>query len=422
MTVLFMVVYGWINSYTATRADVGVFRFGWENGVPFIPFFVLPYMSLDTFFLLSPFFCKNTEERRGLEKQVISGILISGLCFLLWPLHVTFHRPTNLTGPIGWLFNHFLALDPPFNACPSLHIVLSGVLLPRYLKRASRPVAALLWIWFALIAASTLLTYQHQFIDVIGGAALTGILFLLFPEKNSRFQLSHSHQIAANYLFGSLLFTAVALKIGGLAYILLWQSVAMLWVSAGYFGLGPLPYSKHDGRISLVSRILLAPALIGQWLSLRFYALQGPAFQRVLPNAWMGRLLSSKEAQTLVDQGVTAVLDLTCEFDETKVFLKKGILYKNIQILDLTAPTRAQTREAIRFLSDVFKSNGKVYVHCKAGYSRTAAVVGAWILFSNQELSADHVMGMLRKARPQMVIRPEAQDALRSIVEEPRTA
>jgi protein phosphatase len=53
-----------------------------------------------------------------------------------------------------------------------------------------------------------------------------------------------------------------------------------------------------------------------------------------------------------------------------------------------------------------------VYVHCKVGYSRTAAVAGAYLLKSGQAEGVEQAVGMLRQARRGMIIRPEALQSL----------
>src|SRR5262249_38703632 len=109
------------------------------------------------------------------------------------------------------------------------------------------------------------------------------------------------------------------------------------------------------------------------------------------------------------ERGVTSVLDLTAEFSEAAPFLKAG--YLNLPILDLTAPTRGQLDTAVRFISERIAS-GVVYVHCKIGYSRTAAMVGAYLLASGQAHDVDDALDILRRTRPSIVVRPEAHAAL----------
>ncbi len=87
------------------------------------------------------------------------------------------------------------------------------------------------------------------------------------------------------------------------------------------------------------------------------------------------------------------------------------LAYINIQVLDLTELGLAQLQEAVDFVGRE-SGSGTVYIHCKAGYSRTAAVAGACLLASGEANSVDQAVTMLRKARPSIVIRPEARAAL----------
>jgi protein-tyrosine phosphatase len=52
-------------------------------------------------------------------------------------------------------------------------------------------------------------------------------------------------------------------------------------------------------------------------------------------------------------------------------------------ILDLTAANSDQLREGVEFISQRAQT-GIVCVHCKVGYSRSAVVVGAYLLASGQ--------------------------------------
>ena len=103
------------------------------------------------------------------------------------------------------------------------------------------------------------------------------------------------------------------------------------------------------------------------------------------------------------------MLDLSAEFSEAKPFRK--INYRNIPVLDLTAPTQAQLVEISKFIGN-HSRNGAVYVHCKIGYSRSAAAVTAYLIMSGKVKTAEEAFAMIRRVRPSVVIRPEVRSAL----------
>ena len=86
--------------------------------------------------------------------------------------------------------------------------------------------------------------------------------------------------------------------------------------------------------------------------------------------------------------------------------------YRNIPLLDLTAPTEYQLRAAVAFITREV-ARGTVYIHCKIGFSRSAAVAGAYLLASRNATTVDEAVARLRKVRPAIVIRPEAMEAIR---------
>src|SRR5439155_5104981 len=120
-----------------------------------------------------------------------------------------------------------------------------------------------------------------------------------------------------------------------------------------------------------------APCLLGQELSLLYYRRQCRPWDKVTPEVWIGRTLNHGEATAAARLGVTAVLDLTAEFSEATPF--RALIYRNIPILDLTAPSIDQLHEMAAFI-DHESHNGVVYIHCKIGYSRTAAAAAAYLL------------------------------------------
>lgn len=410
LSLLFLVVYGTCNWITSLRSDVGSFYFEWERHIPFVPLAIIPYMSIDLFFLAAPFVCRTDRQRRTLSNRIIAAILIAGLCFLLFPLKFAFDRP-SADGVLGVIFDKFREMDKPFNEFPSLHIALRTILAVLFVGVTAGLTKWTLRIWFVLIGLSTLLTYQHHVIDVVGGFALGVICIHLFQDEPLARPVVVNRRIGIYYLAVAIFFMCTAVAGGPIAWILLWPAFSMGLVAAGYFGLGAGVYRKRDGRLRATTWLLLWPVLLAQRLSLIYYARQCNPWDRLTDRVWIGRLLSDTEAQRAIEQGVTAVLDLTGEFSEAAPF--RSLQYQNLAVLDLTAPSPDQFSLAVEFIQG-HRENGVVYVHCKVGYSRTAGVAGAWLLAHGAAETIDDAVRKLREARPSIIIRPEIHSALQA--------
>jgi protein-tyrosine phosphatase len=364
---------------------------------------IVPYMSIDLFFIAAPFLCRTESELRTLRRRIIFGIIVAGLCFLLFPLRFAFERP-SADGWLGVVFDAFRKMDKPYNLLPSLHITLRTILAAVYARHTRGPWRVLSHIWFSLIGISTLLTYQHHIVDVAGGFVLATLCFYTFREVPTKLPVLTNRRVGGYYAIATaaLVFPAVLLRPWGLLF--LWPAVALSIVSAAYFGVGPGIYRKTNGRLPLSTRCVLGPFLLGQWVSLRYYQRQCRTWDAVMPSVLIGRKLTNREAAKAVSRGVIAVLDLTAEFDEAKSFLK--LHYCNVPVLDLTAPTQKQFRAMAEFIAK-HCTNGIVYVHCKIGYSRSAGAVGAYLLASGRVDSVDEALAAIRAVRPSMIVRPE---------------
>jgi dual specificity protein phosphatase-like protein/PAP2 superfamily protein len=408
LSVLFLIVYGGCNWITAHRANVGTFYLEWERKIPFVPFFILPYMSIDLFFVVAPFLCRTDRELSVLTKRIAAAIVVAGICFLIFPLRFAFPRP-HADGWLGILFDWFRGMDAPYNLLPSLHAAFTLILCDVYFRHTRGFVRAVIMIWFALIALSPVLTCQHHSIDIVGGFVLAGYCFYLFRERTPALPVIANRRIGLYYTVGA----AIAVVVGSILWpwgvLLFWPAIALGIMASAYFGRGPIVYHKADGKLPWSTRFVLAPCLIGQYFSLLYYRTQCRSWDKITPEIWIGGKLDSRGAKNVLCAGVVSVLDLTAEFSEATPFRK--IHYRNIPVLDLTAPTRAQLLTASEFIAK-HSRNGAVYVHCKIGYSRSAAAVAAYLIMSGKAKSAEDAFAMIRRVRPSVIIRPEVHSAL----------
>ncbi len=431
LSLLFLAVYGGTNWITTLRTDVGTWYFAWELAIPLVPLMIVPYMSIDLFFVAAPFLCQSEQEIRTFARRVTFAIFVAGTFFLLLPLQLGFPREP-VAGWLGVIFDWFRGMDQPHNLFPSLHIALRTLLAELYARHTRGLVRTGVHVWFSLIGFSTVLTHQHHLVDIAGGFVLAGFAFYFFPQSNPRLgtggtvlktvpdglqirptTVVANFRIGIWYGAGAAAFLVLAVVVWPVGAFVLWPAAVLGIVAAGYFGLGPGIFRKSDGRLPLSTRFVFAPILLGQYLSLVYYRRQCRAWDEVTRGVLIGRQLNDAEAAEAVKQGVTAVLDLTAEFSEAEPFL--AVNYRNLPILDLTAPTPEQLHEAAAFISDE-SAKGTVYVHCKIGYSRSAAVLGAFLLASGQAASAEEAIVLLRQARPALIVRPEALGALRDFI------
>ncbi|HEX4640478.1 MAG TPA: phosphatase PAP2/dual specificity phosphatase family protein [Chthoniobacterales bacterium] len=408
LSALFVVVYGWCNWFTAQRANVPSLYFEWERSIPFVPLMIVPYMSIDLFFVAAPFLCRTNRELAIFSKRIAAAILIGGVCFLLFPLRFAFERP-HAAGWLGALFDWFRGMDQPYNLLPSLHIALRTILAELYARHTRGSLRAASNLWFILIGLSAVLTYQHHVMDVVAGFALGVWCLYFFPESNAPSPVIPNRRVGSYYFAGAFVAAGLIVFFWPWGALLIWPAVSLGIMAAAYFRFGPEVFRKRNGRLPWTTWWTLAPVLLGQEISRRYYRRQGRAWDELTPRVWIGGVLNRDEAFAVVQQGVAAVLDLTAEFSEPAPL--RALNYKNVPILDLTAPTPAQLEEMVLFIERESET-GIVYVHCKIGYSRTAAVAAAYLVRSGLAPTASEAMDQLRRVRPCVVMRPEVLAAL----------
>ena len=409
LSALFLVVYGWTNWSASQRSDVGTLVFEWERLIPFVPLMIAPYMSIDLFFVAAPFLCSNDRELATFSKRIAAAILVAGICFLLFPLRFAFERP-HADGWLGALFNWFRTMDQPFNLLPSLHIALRTLLAEFYARHTRGFLRHASNVWFVLIGFSAVLTYQHHVMDVVGGFALGAYCLYFIREPAPRLPVIENRRVGAYYAIGAVIVTALAVVFWPWGAFLIWPALSLAIVAAAYFGVvGPGIFHKRDGKLPWTTWWALWPFLLGQHLSRLYYRRQCRAWDQLTPRIWIGSALTRREAKAAIELGVTAVLDLTAEFSAPTPL--RHATYRNIPVLDLTAPSLAQLQEMVTFIDHESRA-GIVYIHCKIGYSRTAAAAGAYLLWSGTAGSVPEAIEHLRKARPTIVMRPEVVAAL----------
>ncbi|MGB0744510.1 MAG: dual specificity protein phosphatase family protein [Opitutales bacterium] len=216
-------------------------------------------------------------------------------------------------------------------------------------------------------------------------------------------------RVGLYYMVGAVALLTLAWVLAPWGYVLLWPGLSLGLVALAYFGSGGKIYGKKNGAHPAWSKLLHLFTICGHEISRRAYAKNSEPWNNLAPKLLIGRQLTRSEISALLEESVTAVLDLTAEFSEPLEL--RELNYLNLPLLDLTAPGEDELQTALDFI-DRHIETGTVYIHCKIGYSRTAAISGCYLLHSRQAKDPDEVFALLRRARPSIVIRPEAREAI----------
>lgn len=407
----FFSTYGYATHVTAALPDVPSVVFAWEHLIPFWPWTIVPYWSIDLLYGLALLLCTSRRELGALVKSLLTVQILSIACFLAFPLRFTFERPRP-DGIFGALFDILMGFDKPFNQAPSLHIGLLVILWIVWARHAQGPARAVVHIWFFLIGLSVLTTYQHHFLDVPTGALAGAFSAWLWPHQGTEpwrgLRLARAplrQRIGAAYLLGSALLIWLGTFGGGWLWSL-WPATSLLLVGGHYLVGGPHGFQKTSPWPTPASFLLHAPYTACAWINSRLWSLGSAPSYLVADNVMIGRIPSTRTAR---EAGHATVLDLAAELPGPRVECWIGL-----PCLDLVAPGIDDLVRA----SDLVESSrarGPVMVCCALGRSRSALVVAAWLVRTGRAGSADQAMTRIRQVNPKVVLPASHRELLQHI-------
>jgi len=157
-------------------------RIGWDDKFPFMPAFVIPYLSGYLLSVLAYFAFVSSPYLPRVTFGYVLLMVIGALSYIVYPCKV--ERRENLEGTTlaTKLLAIFQRTFEPYNSFPSMHVGFSlfSALFILILGDVTLGVIALLWT--VLVAASTLFTKLHHFLDIVAGVILAlFVTFLVLP-------------------------------------------------------------------------------------------------------------------------------------------------------------------------------------------------------------------------------------------------
>lgn len=411
----FYATYGFANWFAAQRNGIPEIAFAWESAIPFWPWTIVPYWTLNFFYALAFFLCSDVRQQNRYIAQLLAAQVLAVSCFLLFPLQFSWPKP-DTDGLFGGLFASLAAFDQPYNQAPSLHIILVLVVGRFYWYRLPEKWRAVWFAWFALIALSVLTTWQHHFIDIPTGLLAGALVLWTLPWHGneaarsplcSRINPGKRHGVwVLVYVLLSAGCAALAC-LGGFWLWWLWPAVSCMLVATAYAYLGAAVWQKqHNGRFSLAAGLLLWPHRICMEANRRFWLYRQSTSSEVLPEKI--HIGSIAEADKF-----GAVLDVCAELPVKRT----PTVYASVPMLDMVAPSTADLRLAAGILQKFLQQHrGPVLVCCALGYGRSVAVVLAWLLLYGGIEDWEEAVAIIRNVRPGMVLPPATRRAVLSAV------
>ena len=409
---IFYASYGLTNHLTAQRAPVPEIYYAWERAIPFLPWTIIPYWSLNFFYALGFFLARTRAELHRYIAQLLVAQTIAVCGFLLFPLQISWVKPDG-DGIFFALFRSLAAFDQAYNEAPSLHIILT-LIVGRYywakLPRVLRP----LWLgWCLLIGGSVLTTWQHHFID-IPTALVAGALILwalpwqaASPLRGRTTPTPRKRLAAALYLLAALTCALPALR-GGAWLWLLCGSVACLLAAAGYARCGAAIWQKQEnGQPTLAARLLLWPLQLVAVINRACWLRRAHDYDTIAPRLALG---SNRAAAQFA-----AVVDTCAELAPAG----KPAHYRSVPMLDMVAPEPAELRRAAAAIDALLRTQpAPVLVCCALGYGRSVAAAITWLVRYGDCADIDSALARLQQARPHVRLPAETRAAIAQALNE----
>ena len=111
----------------------------------------------------------------------------------------------------------------------------------------------------------------------------------------------------------------------------------------------------------------------------RWTAVDGTVIVGTKPSALLG------DPRRLAAMGVTGVVNLCAEFRGPETAYRRlAIEHLRLPTSDHVEPAAEVLDAAVAFIRKHERAGGRVYVHCKAGHGRSAAVAYAWLVFADR--------------------------------------
>ncbi|KPV93180.1 Diacylglycerol kinase [Pseudoalteromonas sp. P1-30] len=210
---------------------------------------------------------------------------------------------------------------------------------------------------------------------------------------------------ATSYLILALIFIFIGWEVNSVyfAVVFYWSALSLILVSGAYiFNLAKIFRKRENGVIPFYIRWAFVPFLLGAQIYNAYSRKHDkvPPIQKINDHLFLACRLFPSDIDTLKENGITAILDVTCEFDGLEwSSTQEDISYLNIPVLDHSVPTHSQLNQAINWIHHHIKEDRRVVVHCALGRGRSVFVMAAYLLSQDKNADVHQVLAQIKETR-----------------------
>ena len=210
---------------------------------------------------------------------------------------------------------------------------------------------------------------------------------------------------AISYFILAIVFIIMGWQVSPSYFSLLfyWAALSLLLVSGAYiFNIAKIFRKRENGVIPFYIRWAFIPFLLGAQVynawSRKYDKV--PPLQQINEHLFLACRLFPSDIDNLKENGITAILDVTCEFDGLEwSSTQENINYLNIPVLDHRVPTRSQLNQAINWIAHHVKEDRRVVIHCALGRGRSVFVMAAYLLSQDKNADVHQVLAQIKETR-----------------------
>ncbi|XP_065212810.1 phosphatidylglycerophosphatase and protein-tyrosine phosphatase 1 [Planococcus citri] len=143
-------------------------------------------------------------------------------------------------------------------------------------------------------------------------------------------------------------------------------------------------------------------------------------YNRIDENVILGALpLKGMADQLIKEENVTGVVSMNENYEllfahDRKSWESYGVKFLQLKTRDIfETPDQQKLNRGVQFINDVInETSGSVYVHCKAGRTRSATLVGCYLLAKNDGLSPAEAISIMKNKRPHILLHKKQINAM----------